>query len=60
MVVYADSPRNLEAEAGGLRVQGQLGICNEFDANLGYMRPCLKQRETTGKARKKKVFANHV
>lgn len=31
-------------EAGGSGDEGQLGLHHEFEANLGYVRPCLKER----------------
>lgn len=38
-----------EAEAGKSRVHGRLWLHSESEANLGYMRPCLKQSKTTTK-----------
>jgi hypothetical protein len=45
MVVHTCNPNTWEAEAEGLRVQGQPGLHSEFKACLGYMvRPCLQRK----------------
>lgn len=33
-------------KVGGLAVQGQIQLCSEFQASLGHLRPCHKQRNT--------------
>ena len=43
MVVHTLDPSILVVEAGGSRIQGQSGLYSEFQASLGYLRPCFKQ-----------------
>lgn len=46
MAVHACALCTWEVEAGGLGVQGYPWLCSNFAASLGYIRPCLKQRES--------------
>lgn len=39
--LHADDRGTQELEAGGPRVQSHSMLCREFQASLGYMRPCL-------------------
>lgn len=43
------NPRTLEIEAGGSRVRGHCQLWSKFQANLLYMRPCLKKPQSKTK-----------
>jgi hypothetical protein len=46
MVVFTCNPRIQETEAKGSRIEGQLGLHSEFQANLDYLvRPYLKRNK---------------
>jgi hypothetical protein len=48
MAEYTCNPSTQDAEAGGLRIQGQSGPHSKFQASLGYIvRPCLKKQNET-------------
>lgn len=40
---YNLSTQEVEMEMGGSKVQGHPQLCIEFDASVGYMRPCLRK-----------------
>jgi hypothetical protein len=55
MVVHVCNPSSWEAEAGGLKVQGQLWLHGEFKGSLGYIMRCyLKKTKKEGKGKKEK------
>lgn len=43
MIEHACNPSMQKVEAEGSGVQGQPQLLREFETDLGYMRPCLKQ-----------------
>ena len=47
-MVHICHPSTWEMEAGGSGVQGHPWLHSEFEASLGYMRPCLKTINSTG------------
>lgn len=42
---HASNPSALEVQAGGLEVQGHSWLYIQFEASLGYTRPCLNEEE---------------
>lgn len=44
MVVHPSDPSTGEVEAGRSGVQGQSQLRSEFEANVDYVRPCLKNK----------------
>jgi hypothetical protein len=44
MVVHIYNPSIYKAEAGGLRIQGWLGVHSGFEASLGYGGETLSQK----------------
>lgn len=48
MVLFAGNPRGTWAVKVGTTVQGPLQLYIEFKANLGYIRPCLKEKKKPG------------
>jgi hypothetical protein len=41
----ARNPRTCEMGKEGPRIQGYLQLCSEFNASLGYMRPCFRRKK---------------
>jgi hypothetical protein len=61
MVVHTCNPSTLEAEAGGLQVQGQPGLYTKFQAKFGVQgRPYLKNKKNEAGPLSYTIYKNYL